>query len=109
MRGYQKHHIVFKSQGGLDFDFNFAFLTPEQHTGQEGVHNNREMDLKLKKELQEKLILTFSEPSYSLNKIIELLGLKRKQAEKAFKRVACIGGEYRAEDIIRRLMGGKLY
>lgn len=107
MKGYHKHHIVFRSQGGLDFDLNFAFLTPEQH--RELHDNDHNMDLKLKKELQEKLFLIFVKDTYTLEEIIEKLGLKRRQAEKAFKRVACIGGEYQAENIIRRLMGGKLY
>ena len=107
MKGYHKHHIVFRSQGGLDFDLNFAFLTPEQH--RELHDNNHDMDLKLKKELQEKLFQIFKKETYSLEEIIEELGLKRKQAEKAFKRVDCIGGEYQAEKIIKRLMGGKFY
>ena len=108
-KGYQKHHIVFRSQGGLDFDLNYAYLTVEQHTGSSGVHNCREYDLRLKRELQDKLFQIFSKRTYSLEEIINLLKLKRKQAEKAFKRVAYTGAGYASEDIVKRLMGGKFY
>ena len=29
----QRHHIVFRSQGGLDIPMNFKYLCPEHHTG----------------------------------------------------------------------------
>ena len=29
----QRHHIVFRSQGGLDIPINFKYLCPEHHTG----------------------------------------------------------------------------
>ncbi|MBR3771016.1 MAG: HNH endonuclease [Clostridium sp.] len=108
-KGYQKHHIIFRSQGGLDFDLNYAYLTVEQHTGGKGVHNCREYDLKLKKELQDKLFQIFSSETYTLDQIIDLLKLKRNQAEKAFKRVAYTGAGYASNDIVKRLMGGKFY
>ena len=109
MNGLEKHHIVFKSQGGLDFAWNYMFLTPEQHRGNEGPHRNRERDLELKRSMQKNLKGILREKDYTLEGIIKTLGLKRKQAEKAFKRVTCRGGKYKTEDIIRRLMGGKLY
>lgn len=109
MKGYQKHHIVFKSQGGLDFELNFAYLTVEEHIGSRGVHNNIEYDLLLKRDLEAKLFQIFTKDTYTLDEIIGLLKLKRKQAEKAFKRVAYTGAGYKSEDIIKRLMGGRFY
>ena len=109
VKGYQKHHIVFRSQGGLDYELNYAYLTVEQHIGEKGVHNNREYDLKLKKELQDKLFQIFTDETYTLDEIIDLLKLKRKQAEQAFKRVAYTGAGYASKDIVKRLMGGKFY
>lgn len=31
----QRHHIVFRSQGGLDIPVNYKYLCPEHHTGNE--------------------------------------------------------------------------
>ena len=47
--GMHKHHIIFRSQGGLDFDLNLAEMTLEEHAGDDGPHRNRETDLELKK------------------------------------------------------------
>lgn len=109
MNGLEKHHIVFKSQGGLDFAWNYIFLTPEQHRGDEGPHKCRERDLELKRNMQKNLREILREEEYSLEEIISILGLKRRQAEKAFKRVQRTEGKYRTEHIIKRLMGGRFY
>ena len=55
-----KHHIVFRSQGGLDFPLNIVQLSYEQHEGNNGPHRNREFDLQLKKHLQDELFYIFS-------------------------------------------------
>lgn len=47
----EKHHIVFKSQMGLDFELNYKYLTSEDHRGNEGPHKNREKNLEYKREL----------------------------------------------------------
>ena len=39
--GIHKHHIVFRSQGGLDFDLNMIELTQEEHEGNHGPHQSR--------------------------------------------------------------------
>lgn len=105
-----KHHIVFRSQGGLDFSLNFKYLTYEEHEGNNGPHRNRETDLMYKKELQEELLREFKEnKSYSLDDIANKLGRSRKYFEKHFRKVPSVAGLYRSDDIIRKLMGGKLY
>ena len=50
--GMHKHHIVFRSQGGLDFALNLIELTQEEHEGDDGPHKNRVRDLELKKRMQ---------------------------------------------------------
>ena len=44
--------VIFKSQGGLDFELNYKRLTPEQHRGDLGPHKCRKTDLRYKRELQ---------------------------------------------------------
>lgn len=83
----EKHHIVFRSQGGLDFELNYKYLTPEQHKGDNGPHLNKKTDLKYKKELQEKLEKILDKNYYSIEELIELIGLKKRQAYKAFKKL----------------------
>lgn len=104
-----KHHVVFRSQGGLDFELNYKYLSLEAHEGSAGPHLNRKVDLIYKKELQDKLENVFTEEIYTIEEIAKLLGRTKKYFEKHFKRVAQEAGAYRREDIIRKLMGGKLY
>ena len=102
--------VVFRSQGGLDFELNYKYLTPEQHRGINGPHRNRKVDLKYKKELQQKLEQILDKEFYTEDELIELLGLKPQQAYKVFKKLNHHPNRgIKREDVIRRLMGGKLY
>ncbi|BCK01432.1 HNH endonuclease [Anaerocolumna chitinilytica] len=103
------HHIVFRSHGGLDFDLNLIDLTLEEHEGDQGPHRNRERDLELKLNLQSRLQEIFHEETYTIEQISRLLGKSKRYFEKNFKRVPSAAGAYKREDIIRKLMGGKIY
>lgn len=105
----QKHHIVFRSQGGLDIPMNFKYLCPEHHTGKNSPHGNRAVDLKYKAEEQKKLFAIFTEETYTIKQIAELIGYDKKRLEKRFAKVRSRAGSYEREDIIRALMGGRLY
>lgn len=108
--GMHKHHIVFRSQGGLDFDLNLIEMTMEEHEGDAGPHRNREKDLVLKKELQSKLFKLFPVAGvFTIEEISEKLGRTKRYFEPHFRKVPCQNGLYRSEDIVRKLMGGKLY
>lgn len=63
--GMHKHHIVFRSQGGLDFAMNLIELTQEEHEGDDGPHKNRVRDLELKKRLQNQLVELFPRAAVS--------------------------------------------
>lgn len=105
-----KHHIVFRSQGGLDTKMNLHnYSGYEDHEGKGGPHQSREEDLRLKRELQEEYYRVFSKKEYSLEEIAEKLERTERYIFKSFKRVKCWIGKYNQEDIIRHLMGGKLY
>ena len=106
----EKHHIVFKSQGGLDFELNYKYLTPEQHRGLKGPHMCRETDLKYKRELQKKLEKTLVNEFYTEKELIQILGLKPEQAYKAFKKLNHHPDRgIKREDVIFRLMGNRNY
>lgn len=104
------HHIVFRSQGGLDFDLNLRRLTPEEHEGTNGLHHNSAVDLMYKMELQNNLDTLFRrECLYTEEQVAKRLGKSVRYWEKNLKKVPRTMGMIRGEDLIRRLMGGKLY
>jgi len=102
--------VIFKSQGGLDFELNYKRLTPEQHRGSKGPHRCRETDLRYKKELQRKLEGKLTDEFYTIDELIKVLGLDKRQAYKAFKKLRNYPGKgMKKEDAIKRLMGGRFY
>ena len=73
------HHIVFRSQGGLNFKLNLIPLSIQEHKGDDGPHKNRQRDLELKQWLQEQLFDLFDkEKSYTLKEIAIKLGMREK-------------------------------
>lgn len=100
--------IIFRSQGGLDFELNYKYLDSESHRGNLGPHKCKETDLMYKKELQEKLENLLTKEYYNIKELIDLLGLKEVQANRAFRKLLKVNGIDR-ETVIRRLMGGRLY
>lgn len=104
----EKHHIIFKKQGGLDFELNYKYLSSEDHRGVHGPHLNRKIDLIYKMEMQHKLESILTQDYYNVKELIDILGLKEKQANRAFRRLMKVKGISR-EDVIFRLMGGRFY
>lgn len=105
----EKHHIIFKSQMGLDFELNYKYLTSEQHRGNDGPHKCRETDLRYKRELEQTLLDVLVDKYYTVEELIEILGLKGRQAYKAFKKVNKHCEGMKKEDVIFRLMGNRFY
>lgn len=106
----QKHHIVYRSQGGMNIDINYAYLCVEHHSsGKAAVHNNREFDLELKRNMQKELFRRFGEEEYTIEQIAAVIGYDKRRLEKRFKRVKQKAGIFKKEDIIRELMGGRLF
>ena len=106
----QRHHIVFRSHGGLDIDVNYAYLCAWHHTqGPDAPHRNRETDLRLKLRMQRNLENMLWAETYRAEEIAEIIGIGRRSLEKKMRRVPNEQGNYKREDIIKFLMGGKLY
>lgn len=105
----EKHHIIFKSQGGLDFELNYKHLTPKDHRGNNGPHLNRQTDLKYKKGLEVELNNLLDNDYYTLNALKYTLAINGKQIARAMKKITQYEKGYKREDIIRRLMGGRSY
>lgn len=105
----EKHHIIFKSQGGLDFELNYKHLSSEDHRGNFGPHLNRKVDLHYKRELEIELRKILTDEYYTIEELIDILGLKNKQAYKAFRIIKKTEFGIYKENVIFRLLGGSFY
>lgn len=110
----EKHHIVFRSHGGIDSDLNLIRLPMTFHKGPNGPHQNKAADLILKLSLQDRYFELFSRKYYSLEEIVRMINPHNKKSRLALekqvkKQNVCTSKGYRREDIVRTLMGGKIY
>ncbi len=82
------------------------------HSTKYGIHgkNGKKLDLELKKQLQDKLYEVLEKEYYTEGELIEILLLEEKQTYLLLRKLDfSIDKGYRKEDVIWRLMGGKLY
>lgn len=105
----ERHHIVYKSEKGIDFSLNYIYLCSEHHRGKNGPHKNKKIDLTYKLQFQEKLRNILQKEYYSLEELTKLLTLNNSHAKTIFKNFKYYKEGYKTSDIIKRLMGGKLY
>lgn len=71
---------------------------------------NPALDKRLKCVLQQEYEVLFPENEQSVELVADRIGMSRKKAEKYFSKVQKNpDGTMNREDIIRRLMGGRLY
>ena len=109
----EKHHIVFRSQGGCDFYYNIIELPTGLHKGQRGPHMCRKTDVFLKKSVQEALFAELGTERKTADEIVHLCcPINRRSERKLHKRLESAksyGGKYEIEDAVRAIMGGKLY
>lgn len=103
------HHIVHRSEGGLDFELNYKYLCPYHHRGKKGPHKDKFVDLKYKLEMQQKLELILTKDYYTLDEIHTLLHIKKNQLKKLSKNLKLYKEGYLKKDIIFELMGRKIY
>lgn len=92
----------------MDFELNYKYLTSQEHRGNTGPHKCKETDLQYKIELQEELEKLLDREYFNVRELRVLLGLKEKQANKAFRKLMKVNGISR-EDAIKRLLGGRFY
>ncbi|MBC2581018.1 HNH endonuclease [Clostridium sp. DJ247] len=104
-----KHHIVYRSQGGIDFPLNFKYLCSEHHRGRTGPHKNRKLDLEYKLEMQSKLNLVLHKEFYTIDELVPLIQINKGMLKRLFKEFKLYKEGYKKSDIIYRLMGKKVY
>lgn len=104
-----KHHIVYRSQGGLDFPLNFKYLCSEHHRGKNGPHKNKKIDLEYKLEMQKQLEKLLYKKFYRLDELSTLLQINKRILKKLFKDYKLYKEGYKSIDVVYRLMGNKIY
>lgn len=105
----EKHHVVFKSQGGINHPINYKKLCLICHKGDNGPHKNRVKDLEYKLEMQNKLYDLFRAKHYNAKMVQKILKMSEEEIYKILKTLTYTPDwVYKKEDIIRKLMGGKL-
>ncbi|MBD7911931.1 MULTISPECIES: HNH endonuclease signature motif containing protein [Clostridium] len=103
------HHIIHRSEGGLDIEINYKYLCPEHHRGKDGPHRSLETDIKYKIELQNKLYNLLPKEFYNYKDLGKILQVSVNSLKKITKDIKLYKEGYKKDDIILRLMGNKLY
>lgn len=104
-----KHHIIYRSQEGIDFPLNFKYLCPEHHRGKNGPHKNKKLDLQYKLQLQNNLYKILYKEFYSLDELVNIIHINKGMLKKIFRDYKIYKEGYKKSDIIYRLMGKKVY
>lgn len=105
------HHIVFRSQCKhmINIDINFMYLCNEHHRGNNSPHMSRKIDLKYKKQLQDKLLKLFTNEYLSIEDIKNKLNITETNANKIVKTLRIYKSGYDKFEVVKLLMGGKIY
>lgn len=109
--GVEKHHIVFRSEAKYmeHIALDFKYLCFEHHKGNNGPHKNRKVDIKYKLELQDKLFNILPKDYYRIEELKKAIECSEQQARAICKTLIMYKGGYSKVEIVRRMMGGKLY
>ncbi|MDS0528264.1 HNH endonuclease [Clostridium sp. SHJSY1] len=103
------HHIIHRSEGGLDIEINYKYLCEKHHRGKDGPHHSLETDIKYKIELQNKLYNLLPKEYYNSKELGKILDLSVNSLKKITKNIKLYKEGYKTTDIILKLMGNKLY
>lgn len=111
---FEMHHIVYRSHGGVDHFYSKIALPAGFHKGNRGPHLNKKTDKALKEAMQKELFAAFQEfDAYDIDAILTILRPENKRScekiRRQMEKTKNIAGEYKTEDIIRTLMGGRLF
>lgn len=103
------HHIVHRSEGGFDIELNYKYLCPYHHRGKYGPHHCKEVDIRYKIELQNKLFDLLKKDYYSFKELALELNIPNNTLKRITKDLKLYKEGYKKSDIILKIMGGQLY
>lgn len=108
--GIESHHIVKRSQNSnlINCKLNLIDLCYIHHRDhKKGVHFNKELDRKLKLELQNKLENLFDKDYLTKEEINKILQISEKALNRLIKTLQLHNNKYVKGDVIKVCMGGK--
>ncbi|MBB6715332.1 HNH endonuclease [Clostridium gasigenes] len=103
------HHIIHKHEGGFDFDLNYKYLCPLHHRGKSGPHHCLNTDIQYKLELQRELYNILPNIYYTPKELLGILKIRSGSLRRLLKNLILHKEGYLNNDIIKALMGGKIY
>jgi hypothetical protein len=103
------HHIVHRSEGGLDIELNYKYLCEKHHRGKDGPHHSIETDIKYKLDLQTHLYSLLVKEYYPYKDLGQKLCLSINALKRITKNIKLHKEGYQKDDIILAIMGGTLY
>jgi len=101
-----KHHIIHKEEGGLEYPLNTLYLCEEHHRGPTGPHKDPVKDRQYKKALYDALASLFTKEHYELQDIRTMAKLSSSLARTLRKTLKRQKEGYRTMDILDFLMSG---
>lgn len=104
-----KHHIVYKNQGGVDFPLNIKYLCSEHHRGINGPHKNRNIDKLYKLELNNNLNSLLTKQYYDIKELSKIIHINEGLLKIILRNCQNKNDTYKKDDIIFKLMGSKKY
>lgn len=103
------HHIVHRSEGGLDIELNYKYLCEKHHRGKYGPHHSIETDIKYKLELQDKLYSLLPKEYYTFKELVQILEISTSALKRITKNIRLYKEGYKKDDIVLTIMGRTLY
>lgn len=103
------HHIVHRSEGGLDIELNYKYLCEKHHRGKNGPHHSIETDIQYKLKLQDKLYFLLPKEYYTFKELGQLLEVSINILKRITKNIKLNKEGYKKDDIILSIMGGISY
>lgn len=104
-----EHHVIYRSQGGMNFPLNIRYLCHEHHRGKNGPHKNKSIDLQYKLQLQDSLRSLLKKQYYREQELTDMLQVKSGSVKKLLKGLKLHKEGYDSSEIIFRLMGKREY
>lgn len=103
------HHIVHRSEGGFDIELNYKYLCPSHHRGKYGPHQSKEVDLRYKLDLQNKLYYILQKDYYSFKELALELDIPKNTLKRMTKNLKLYKEGYKKSEVILKIMGGHFY
>lgn len=103
------HHIVHRSEGGFDIELNYKYLCPSHHRGKYGPHHSKEVDLRYKLDLQNKLFCLLKKDYYSFKELAAHLNIPQNTLKRITKNCKLYKEGFKKSEIIFKIMGEKFY